>query len=368
MVHRFIGIVLLIIAGTITTGYCQEYYPSEDLRSHWMCFDGQIYLQADELSECSNTIHFVLQPGRHQGEFLLITSPDPVDVYVEGKILSPGVMHAVFAIDSLFRARPAAEWMITIWCGDADVHEVETFLATTEIPQVQSDFLERKGEDFYLDFIILVSLIVLTLYIISKTIQPRITAHYFSFRQFFTRLDSDEAQLPGVTTTGNLFFWVQCALMVSFCLVMLDRFVPNAVIQVIHQHPESLGPVLLIWLKLAGLTLCVLVIKWILIYLCARMFGLQDTWRIHFLNWIRLLFVFSRFFLVVVVGVYLARGGNVMIQGTLGGLIVGLCVVWFGIIFYKLSGYRAFSVFHIISYLCLTEFIPLLILSKILYA
>ena len=89
--------------------------------------------------------------------------------------------------------------------------------------------------------------------------------------------------------------------------------------------------------------------------------------RVHFFNWVRLLLIVFGGATIIVFSYYILRGQNETIFVAFLSLIVGTLIAWIFIVFMKLNGKTEHSMFHLFSYICATELIPLLITIKVLF-
>jgi hypothetical protein len=102
-------------------------------------------------------------------------------------------------------------------------------------------------------------------------------------------------------------------------------------------------------------------------FVIALLFGTREVAGFHFLNFIRLSLVSVGLLTLVLVFYFLLHGQRVGVYNflymTLGWILTG----WIVLFFLKLVNRVRHSVFHLFSYICATEIIPVLVIIKILY-
>ena len=89
--------------------------------------------------------------------------------------------------------------------------------------------------------------------------------------------------------------------------------------------------------------------------------------RFHFFNWIRLLLVVFGTATIILFMYFISRGDSSDFFVILLFLVIAALIAWIVVAFFKLSGRSEHSMFHLFSYICATEIIPLLITVKVLF-
>jgi hypothetical protein len=107
--------------------------------------------------------------------------------------------------------------------------------------------------------------------------------------------------------------------------------------------------------------------KVLLVYGSGKLFRLGDVWKTHLFNWTRFTLLTVG---VTLLGVLLYYFGLGLKPGVYQAAFIGLIVLLalsVLILFSKVARRVEHSWFHIFSYLCATEIIPLLISIKVTY-
>ena len=121
------------------------------------------------------------------------------------------------------------------------------------------------------------------------------------------------------------------------------------------------------WIKISLIILALMFAKITLIFTLSNLFGLRNVAAIHFFNWVRLLLIVAGSLSAMVFIYYISRGYNSSIYvGVLATIVIAL-TGWNVIAFLKLNNRIEHSMFHLFSYICATEIIPLLVTIRVLF-
>jgi len=110
----------------------------------------------------------------------------------------------------------------------------------------------------------------------------------------------------------------------------------------------------------------VLMFKLLLIFIFSQLFGLRDTVRFQFFHFVRLLFISGVGLGVILVLYFIFKTSSTSAFASLLLIASIFIIISVGILFLKLLGRTGLPVFHLFSYLCASEIIPLIILGKVL--
>jgi hypothetical protein len=121
------------------------------------------------------------------------------------------------------------------------------------------------------------------------------------------------------------------------------------------------------WLKISAVIFLALFAKILIIFALTHLFGLRGLARFHFFNWIRLLLLILGAGTIALFMYFISRGERQDYFVIFLFLVVVALAAWIVVAFFKLSGRTGHSMFHLFSYLCATEIIPLLITVKVLF-
>ncbi|MCX6128154.1 MAG: DUF4271 domain-containing protein [Proteobacteria bacterium] len=233
-------------------------------------------------------------------------------------------------------------------------------LSLSFISPGQQDLFSRKPNSVSSALILFSILLAAGLIVLIRT-NGSAAMEYFNFIKLFSlRGTEDSAQIMRITSANNIFYYLFCSALLAVNLYVLYK--GNTLLGL------SFGTVMMGILKLMALVFGVLMAKISLLGLLAGIFKLTDFGPSQFHNYVRLLlvsFIFCSAFLLILVMVdadfsaWFTR---------LSYFIVGMSIVFVGITFLKLMARGGFTVFHLFSYLCASEIIPLIILLNVYFS
>jgi hypothetical protein len=218
------------------------------------------------------------------------------------------------------------------------------------------------------DFVIVGMLILVSVLIVVVQLNPKLASDYFSIIKMFFMREGEESQIYSrITSSINILFYVYCSLMIGYYLMIIFRFIPSHYVVALGFQSDSFGGAMFLWIKLSAIVLLIVFFKVVLVFFLSRMFGLTEIAGIHIFNWIRLLLVVFGTLTMVLFFYFILHGQNENFHIVLLKVISWLLVGWMFLIILKLSKRLSHSMFHLFSYICATELIPLLITIKVLY-
>ncbi len=180
--------------------------------------------------------------------------------------------------------------------------------------------------------------------------------------------EGEDSQIHSrITSSINILFYVYCSLMIGYYLMIIFRFIPSYYVVALAFQSDSFGNAMLLWIKLSAIVLMIIFLKVVLVYCLSIMFGLTEIAGIHIFNWIRLLLIVFGVLTLLLFLYFIWHGHNETFHIILLKIISWLLVGWMILIILKLSKRMSHSMFHLFSYICATELIPLLITIKVLY-
>lgn len=342
----------------------------KDLRSEWARFQGGAYVPLGEGSFTGvNAIYFPLQAANDREMFLRLQSTDPYYLFVNGKVRGMFEGEVALNIDSLLTGEPGGGARVALYQDNInarDLHaEIISFSRTSSA--VVNDLVERPYSHFR-DFVVIAALILMALLVVAVRLNPKLASDYFSVPRLLSSRESDDGQANArLASAANVQFFVICSLLVAFYLLIVMYNLPEQFALPIPFMATGFGMILIQWLKVSAVVMMVLVLKVLLVFSLTRLFGLRGVARYHFFNWVRLLLVFFTLAAFILFMYFIARGSHA------GWYIVFLYAIiialagWVVVVFFKLSGRSGHSMFHLFSYLCATEIIPVLITAKVLF-
>lgn len=339
----------------------------KDLQSEWLIHDGHAYRgwQQDQDRGVS-TIYFPLNTRVYGGQYLRVRCPGTVHLFVDGKLITDVQDSVLIALDDL-RGEFGEQLFVGIHSADQLEDLVTMIVSIRETPAVLSPSLGPRPPTFFRDFGIVAAFIIVFFLLALLRVNPQLTLDYFSFSKVFSSTERNETLASRITSSENLLFYLFSALLMGFLLsVILYSTGP----EFMASRPlafTSLLSTLLIWMKLSLFILLLLAGKLIIVLVFSMLYNFRETVSFQFFNFLRFV-LFTAVVLSLISLIYFVF--QVRSPAWYERLVVlGLIMLTLGsmVVFVKLLGRLRFSLFHLFSYLCISEFIPLVILFKIFF-
>lgn len=339
----------------------------EDLRSAWMVFEDNAYRPADSLNpSLISSVYFPVDPVKFGGHQLKIRCMGTWHLFVNGQLVSREQGTVQFSVDSLRQ-----EFGQTLFVG---VHAISGFndastqVVSTETLRKSQEWEIRRPPTFFRDFGILISVFLLVFFLFLFRSNPQLTLDYFSFSKIFSASERNETQLASrITSSANLLFYLFCALLTGFLLTAIfysssPSFMPARAMPV-----NSMSSALAVWLILSSSIFVLLAAKLIVVLVFSTLFNFRETMSFQFFNFLRFV-LFTALVMALASLVFFAfRVDSPQLFEQLISLGLALLTIGSLAVLLKLLQKSRFSFFHLFSYLCVSEFIPLVIIFKIFY-
>lgn len=337
-----------------------------DLRAEWLVNkDGQ-WLRYDSSSADVRAIYVSLPDGKYTGNQIEVFSPRAYSVWVNGKLVTQADNDTLrFSIDSL-RRRYAAPLTVGVFSERGVEHvKVNVVAFSTSVPS--ADEQPRKDAAFR-NFSILAVLILAIFFVMMVQFNSRVTLDYFNMPRLFTLQERDETPVTGrITSRFSFLVYIFIAMWMALVMLIIFQYTkPNWVI-ISDFLIGTVGEGFLKWSKLTGALLVIFFLKAIIAFVLSAIYRFREAAALQVLNFFRLLS-----FLLIVISASLLF---YFVFGTSGagwyeGLItlaVWVFGMWAVLVFLKLMSKVSFSVFHLFSYLCASEFFPIIIIFQVLF-
>jgi hypothetical protein len=346
----------------------QDYSIVKDLKAEWQIYKGERYVPFQENQGEIKTVYFSLEPSKLGGDILRVSSNEPLTIFVNGQLFTTRNTRLDLPIDSLQKIFPVPVLLVGIHQEKIRAGGLQT-LILTRAPDVAKPSVELPMRfSSFRDFVIVGMLILVSVLIVVVQLNPKLASDYFSIiKMFFMREGEDSQIYSRITSSINILFYVYCSLMIGYYLMIIFRFIPSHYVVALGFQADTFGSAMFLWIKLSAIILTIVFLKVVLVYCLSIMFGLTEIAGIHIFNWIRLLLVVFGTLTVLLFLYFILHGQNENFHIVLLKVISWLLVGWMVLIILKLSKRMTHSMFHLFSYICATELIPLLITIKVLY-
>ncbi|MEX1241304.1 MAG: DUF4271 domain-containing protein [Cyclobacteriaceae bacterium] len=350
--------------------FAQEKFTTiKDLNGDWQTYDESGYMALTDIPFTGlHTIYFQLDRGAFPGNFLLLKSDKPFFVFINGKIMAEYQGQVILSIDSISREIDSPSYWIGVHQKDINERDMRTEIISTRLGRAPEDANAARPYSYFRDFVVIAGLTTTLLFLLVFRLHPKLAADYFSVARIFSSREVDDGQTSiRLTSSSNIQFYILCSLLIGLYLLIVFYNLPPKYALPIRFQASGFWMICWQWLKISATVFFILVMKIMIIFSLTRLFGLRGMARFHFFNWIRLLLVIFGTATILLFMYFISRGDRPDIFVFFLSLVVITLIAWIVVAFLKLSGRTGHSMFHLFSYLCATEIIPLLITAKVLF-
>ncbi|HEY0740357.1 MAG TPA: DUF4271 domain-containing protein [Chryseosolibacter sp.] len=336
-----------------------------DLQPSWkQHVDGE-YVPFD-IDARGNTVYFEIESGHFPGASLRLESSRPYFLFLNGKLAGEFSGAISFPIDSL-AGRYSTSLVAGIFQTPINPRELKTLVIKRETRLAELVPIHRPSSSFK-DFVIVSGLVIIIFFLVVSQINPKLAADYFSVVKIFSPREADDAQSNARLTSSNNFqFYIGCSFLLALYLLIILYHLPDDYALPLKFRATDFWSIVLQWMRLSVLVLLAFIGKIVIVFMLTRLFNMRGLARVHFFNWMRLILIVFGAATMLVFSYYILRGQNATVFVTFLSLIIVTLIAWIFIIFMKLNGKTEHSMFHLFSYICATELIPLLITVKVLF-
>lgn len=294
---------------------------------------------------------------------LLIHSRGPFTLWVNQIQISSAVNDVTLSLDSL-RAQFDGEW----WLGVHSRERLADVWMTLQLPadQITRPFLEPLPSHEVANFVIMVSLVLIAVGIRLWRGSPTLFYAYFNIFRLVSTRERDETQRMRITSSQNILFYFFLGAWLAFLVVLLFATDPTASLPLFFPTTRFIG-LLLNWLLLTTFVVILIFSKYALQTFFSRIYAVFDQSPDQFFTFVRVCFLVAALLTIWLLGSYflgisMPSSYAIAVLVLLGSSL--LSIAFMQIRFLKGTPFR---LFHIFSYLCLTEVIPLVITFRLLY-
>ncbi len=371
---KVICLALLMAALPKIAGAAEKWTTIVDLEKNWLTVDRsgehyQPYVRGASLHY--PVIGLMLDMEVQSGLVLECCLPVGTSIFINNKIIQQSVEAncLYFDFDSLqdqydrkglfmsfYHRSLNPNNLITRLLAKNDQHQVgET---TENIAQVR-----KRADSSFTDFYIIAVLIILGFYAFLSNRHPKANRDFFNLSKAFSPTLKEEKILTqrNMSSANALFLWGH-SMAISLVIILFWN-VLGGIPQVFNFISlQSFGNSLISWLSLTVIVYASLGLKYLLIKTLCSLLNFQKIALIHFFDFMRLSMIFVSFtFLILTVihftgGQYQVAPYKIMVYVFI--MLLGARIL---VLLLKLIAGSGFRKIHLISYLCTTEILPLLI-------
>jgi hypothetical protein len=355
---------LMLVCATLAVG--QTAYQRDDLRNKWLVFEGDKWKDYDERTANAKTVYFTLDPLAHSGSRVALQGVQPFSVWANGRLLTEVPAGAMsMDLDSL-SALIAGPLTIGVH-ADRGIGFLKSALLT-ESGRAAEVADELRRSNHLLNFSLLAFFILAFYFVVLVRSNPRSTLDYFNIARLVSPQERDESLGMGrIMSSFNILVYIFIVLWASFLLLIIAHFAGTLWIVVNDTTIHGVADAFVKWGKLSALLLVAVVAKMMLVLLLSRIFNMREGASIQLLNFFRLLGALVMILSVVLLFYFVFETIAQRYYVNLIGLVSWIFGLWAVLIFIKLLNKSSFTLFHLISYLCASEFFPIIIVLRVLF-
>jgi hypothetical protein len=361
--------ILFGIVFNISVFAQEKFTVKKDLHEQWLQFNGSAYVPVSAADAHGvNTVHFELNAGQYPDNSLLIRSHKTFFVFINGKLVKQSKGTLTLPLDSLSKMFLTSGLTVSVYQPEIDPLDLKTEIVTTKNPSNTATGIDGKPAADLKDFVILSGLLLTVFFVVIIRLQPKLAADYFSIRRVVSLREGEDSQTHArFAISSNVWFYIFGSMLTAFFLLILFYHLPEKYLVTIRFRSDSFFMIFFHWIRLSFIILCVLLVKIAVIFLLSNLFGLRGIAGVHFFNGMRLLLIVTSTLTVIIFVYFISRGQDFTVYTSLLSLLIFMLVVWIGLVFFKLNNRIEHSMFHLFSYICATEVIPLLVTVKVLF-
>ena len=357
--------VLLILMAQAS--WAAEPFVVKDLRSQWLQFITDDYQPLTKIPDKDlHTIYFQVKSPLYKGQYLSIKGTEDCDLFVNGKLIYSG-QQQVFNIDSLYNLY-SSDLFVAVHAisGLSELNTQIVFQASSAFA-ISKEMVTRPMT-FFRDYTIIVTSVLLIFFLILFRTNPQLTFDYFSFAKIFSVQERNENLLASrITSSVNFLFYLFCAMLTGFLLSIVFYFDDSFFLIAKFMDVHSLSGAFMMWVKLSLLILVLLASKLFIVLLFSSLFNFTETVSFQFFNFLRFVLFTAVVMAISSLVYFVLKGGQPVFYERLMVLALVLLSAGSVMVLIKLLVRAPFSFFHLFSYLCASEIIPLVIIIKVFF-
>jgi hypothetical protein len=346
----------------------EKFVIRKDLADQWQQFENGALLPVDDDHNANlKSVHFTVNASQFPGHNLLVKSVKPFFLFINGKLVRKHTGPLSLSLDSLAAVTYTPAMQVTVFQYRINPKDLKTQIISFR--ETRAEYISTlKPRAYFKDFVIVAGTILIIFFVVMMRMHPKLAADYFSITRVLSLREAEDNQSHArFAISSNVLFYIFSSMLLGLCLIILLNNLPDTYLLPLAFKSHSFGGALLQWLKLSSIILIILFGKILLVFSLSNLFGMKGIAGIHFFNWVRLLLIVAGSLSAILFIYFISRGHDTQIYVIMLSIIVAARVGWIGIVFLKLNNRIEHSMFHLFSYICATEVIPLLITIKVLF-
>lgn len=351
---------LFVLVFSMLAGFAHGQPHEVDLRNQWLVYQAGQYLPFTK--QRAQSIHLNLTSKEHYG-LLQVIDRHEFTVFVDGQLAWRQADTLTINTDSLLRVK-GGRVQLSI-SQEPFVFSLQTKLVFPNQQTPDLNLLRPSGH--FSNFVILATFFMLLFSVALFRANPQLTFDYLNIIKLVSLQERDEASVTGrIGASHNLLYFAFVSFGFALLLLILFHYSVDRIALSTYFITHTTAGAFATWLLLSVVVFAVLMFKLLLIFIFSQLFGLRDTVRFQFFHFVRLLFISGVGLGVILVLYFIFKTSSTSAFASLLLIASIFIIISVGILFLKLLGRTGLPVFHLFSYLCASEIIPLIILGKVL--
>jgi hypothetical protein len=337
---------------------------AKSLEPEWNVYAaGQFRPFNPEANERPRAIYFLIEANKYQGSFLKCSSNAPFSLFMNHQLIKTSRGSLLLNLDSL--SRKYSSRLQCVIFQRSGIERLTTQIVKATSADAEPALTKRKANYFF-DFSIMASLFVLAYFIVLIRTLPRLATNYFNVLRLVSLQEREENIMGSrVSSTANMLFYVFGGLLAGLVLTIVFYY-GSAKTSFPLFFIDSVWDGFSQWIKWSALVLILLLFKLVLTYALSAMFNIGELVPFYFFNFLRLHFFVFGMGALLSLGYFIFKGQSPEFYSYLFYGIGFITFFWVILIYLKLLTKVPFRFFHLFSYLCISEIIPMVIIFKIL--
>jgi hypothetical protein len=340
--------------------------PIYDLSKEWKILVADTYVDYDKAQSSSDAVYFTLSAGRFRGDDLEISGAREFSVWINGKLIqqvNQGVV--LFDIDSLEKLYHTP-MTVGLFAHKGLSRMKTSVVAYSTLPAEDVETLRQKN--YLRDFSVLGVFILAAVYLVMLRFNRRMLFDYFDFTKLLSLQERDESLVAGrITSRFSMLIYLFLSAWCAFLFLITFQHIDHNWIIIGDFTFKSVGGAFWKWGQLTLVIGVIIFIKVSIVLALSIVFRLREGGSIQVLNYFRLISFLLMILSVILVFYFILATKSPHYYQNLIVLTAWIMAGWAILIFLKLLNKSTYSVFHLFSYLCASEFFPIIILFKSLF-
>lgn len=319
----------------------------------------------------ANAASFILNTKENEGLYLDICTQGKSALFIENDIvaLQSASDCLLLDIDSLRRSYGTEEIFMTLYQKELNL-SATTISIVRKINNLIEDGRSADGLEIlpreyssFKDYYIIGLLLILALFAMLKATHPRAFGEFYSISRIFSMRWKEDSIIMGKPVSGASFLFISMyCLVAAFVIQAFLHQTGNSLSQLDISAHETVTASLFSWFGLTLLIFLVMIIKLVIIWITSSLLGYKDMTSFHFFDYMRISQILLFLLLIMVTLSVLSYNNFLASSNQLVGYVFGFTVLLTVILlFFKLLSAPVYRNMHLISYLCTTEILPLII-------